>query len=241
MLLEVRNVTRNFGGLAAVDGVTFSVEADEILGLMGANGAGKTTLFSMIAGNRRPTRGEISFDGRRIDRLRPDRICRLGIARVFQIVRPFADMTVLENAMVGDLFGTRRERSLESAEARCRGVLAEVGLSDRAGDPARSLNLAGQKKLEIARALATEPRLLMLDEVMAGLTPTEVLETVAMIRRLHAARRLTLIVIEHVMGVLMDLCRRIVVLHNGALIAEGPPARIANDPRVVDSYLGAGK
>lgn len=241
MLLEVRNVTKNFGGLAAVDGVTFSVEAGEILGLMGANGAGKTTLFSMIAGNRRPTRGGISFDGRRIDRLRPDRICRLGIARVFQIVRPFADMTVLENVMVGDLFGTRRERSLEAAEARCRGVIAEVGLSGRAADPARSLNLAGQKRLEIARALATEPRLLMLDEVMAGLTPTEVLETVAMIRRLHAARRLTLIVIEHVMGVLMDLCQRIVVLHNGVLIAEGPPARIANDPRVVDSYLGTGK
>ena len=238
MLLEVRDVTMNFGGLVAVDDVTFSVEAGEILGLMGANGAGKTTLFSMIAGNRRPTRGRICFDGRRIDRLRPDRICRLGIARVFQIVRPFADMTVLENVMVGDLFGTRRERSLEAAEARCRGVLAEIGLSGRADDLARSLNLAGRKKLEIARALATEPRLLMLDEVMAGLTPTEVLEAVAMIRRLYTTRRLTLIVIEHVMGVLMDLCPRIAVLHNGALIANGPPERIVNDPRVVDSYLG---
>ncbi len=238
MLLEVQGVTMSFGGLVAVDDVTFSVEPGEILGLMGANGAGKTTLFSLIAGNRRPTGGRIVFDGRRIDRFRSDRVCRLGIARVFQIARPFPDMTVLENVMVGDLFGTRRERSLAASERRCRDILEETGLAERAGDPARSLNLAGCKRLEIARALATEPRLLMLDEVMAGLTPTEVADAVSLIRRLRSARRLTLIVIEHVMGVLTGLCPRIVVLHHGALIAEGPPERIVNDPRVIDAYLG---
>jgi branched-chain amino acid transport system ATP-binding protein len=240
-LLDVQAVTKTFGGVVAVDNVSFSIEQGKILGLMGANGAGKTTLFSLIAGNQAPGSGHILFDGRRIDGMRPDRISRQGISRAFQIVRPFAGMTVLENVLVGELFGSRQEKSSIVAEARARQIIDDVGLASRVDDFADSLTLAGRKRLEIARALATNPKLLMLDEVMAGLTPTEVADAVALIRRLHAERDLTLIVIEHVMGVLMDLCPRIVVLHHGALIAEGAPESIAKDPRVIDSYLGAGR
>lgn len=237
-LLRLNDISRRFGGVVAVDSVGFSIESSEIVGLMGANGAGKTTLFSLIAGNLRPSAGEIMFDGRRIDRLRPDQINGLGVARTFQIVRPFAGLTVLENVAIGVLFGSSREKSMARANAEARTVLEEVGLADRAEDYASSLNLSGRKRLEIARALATNPKLLMLDEVMAGLTPTEGAAAVAMIRRLHEARKLTVIVVEHVMGILMDLCPRIVVLHHGALIAEGTPHEVANDPRVIDSYLG---
>lgn len=238
-LLQLNDVSRRFGGVIAVDSVGFSIDAGEIVGLMGANGAGKTTLFSLIAGNQRPSAGEILLDDRRIDGLRPDQISRLGVARTFQIVRPFAGLTVLENVAIGALFGNGREKSIARANSVARKVLEQVGLADRAEDSASSLNLSGRKRLEIARALATNPRLLMLDEVMAGLTPTEGAEAVAMIRRLHEARDLTLIVVEHVMGILMDLCPRIVVLHHGALIAEGLPREVANDQRVIDSYLGS--
>jgi branched-chain amino acid transport system ATP-binding protein len=237
-LLRLNGVSRRFGGVVAVDSVGFSIEAREIVGLMGANGAGKTTLFSLIAGNLQPSAGEIMFYDRRIDRLRPDQISGLGVARTFQIVRPFAGLTVLENVAIGALFGSSREKSMARANADARAVLEEVGLVDRADDYASSLNLSGRKRLEIARALATNPKLLMLDEVMAGLTPTEGADAVAMIRRLHEARNLTVIVVEHVMGILMDLCPRIVVLHHGALIAEGSPSEVANDPLVIDSYLG---
>jgi branched-chain amino acid transport system ATP-binding protein len=240
-LLDVRGVTKRFGGVVAVDNVSFSVGAGEILGLMGANGAGKTTMFSLIAGNQRPDSGDILFDGVPIHGMRPDMISRRGISRAFQIVRPFAGMSVLENVMVGELFGTRQEKSTVIAETRARDIIGQVGLSDRADDFADSLTLAGRKRLEIARALATNPKLLMLDEVMAGLTPTEVAEAVAMIRKLHAERDLTVVIIEHVMGVLMDLCPRIVVLHHGALLAEGAPGEISQNARVIEAYLGAGR
>ncbi len=238
-LLRLNDVSRRFGGVVAVDGVGFSIESREIVGLMGANGAGKTTLFSLIAGNLRPSAGEIRLDDRRIDRLRPDQISCLGVARTFQIVRPFAGLTVLENVAIGALFGGSREKSMARANADAMEVLEEVGLADRARYYAGSLNLSGRKRLEIARALATNPKLLMLDEVMAGLTPTEGADAVAMIRRLHEARNLTVIVVEHVMGILMELCPRIVVLHHGALIAEGSPQEVSNDTRVIDSYLGS--
>lgn len=240
-LLDVRGVTKRFGGVVAVDNVSFSVGAGEILGLMGANGAGKTTMFSLIAGNQRPDDGSILFDGVPIHGMRPDMISRRGISRAFQIVRPFAGMSVLENVMVGELFGMRQEKSPAIAEARARDIIQQVGLSDRADAFADSLTLAGRKRLEIARALATNPKLLMLDEVMAGLTPTEVAEAVAMIRDLHRERGLTVVIIEHVMGVLMDLCPRIVVLHHGRLLAEGAPEEISQDPKVIEAYLGAGR
>lgn len=240
-LLDVQGVTKRFGGVVAVDNVSFSVGAGEILGLMGANGAGKTTMFSLIAGNQRPDGGSILFDGARIDGMRPDMVSRRGISRAFQIVRPFAGMSVLENVMVGELFGARQEKSPAIAEARARDIIEQVGLSDRADAFADSLTLAGRKRLEIARALATNPTLLMLDEVMAGLTPTEVVEAVAMIRDLHRERGLTVVIIEHVMGVLMDLCPRIVVLHHGGLLAEGAPEEISQDPKVIEAYLGAGR
>ena len=237
-LLQLSGVNRRFGGVVAVNDVDFEVEAGEIVGLMGANGAGKTTLFSMIAGNLRPSSGQIMLNDRRIDRLRPDQICRLGVARAFQIVRPFAGLTVVENVAIGELFGSRREYSLTRAENAARETLDEVGLGDRADDPAGTLTLAGRKRLEIARALATHPRLLLLDEVMAGLTPVEVAEALDTIRLLHQRYDLTIIVIEHVMKALMQLSDRLIVLHHGAKIAEGSPDEITNDAGVIEAYLG---
>ena len=236
--LQLSGVNRRFGGVVAVDNVDFEIEAGEIVGLMGANGAGKTTLFSMIAGNLRPSSGKIVLNDRRIDRLRPDQICRLGVARAFQIVRPFAGLTVVENVAIGELFGSRREYSLTRAEDAARETLNEVGLGDRADDPAGTLTLAGRKRLEIARALATHPRLLLLDEVMAGLTPVEVAEALDTIRLLHQRYDLTIIVIEHVMRALMRLSDRLIVLHHGAKIAEGSPDEVANDAGVIEAYLG---
>ena len=237
-LLQLKDVSRRFGGVVAVNNIGLSIEKNEIVGLMGANGAGKTTLFSLIAGNLPPSASEILFDDQRIDGLRADQISRLGVARTFQIVRPFSGLTVLENVTISALFGSSRTKSMVSATNIAREVLEEVGLTNRAGDYASALTLSGRKRLEIARALATNPKLLMLDEVMAGLTATEGAEAVAMIRRFQETRKLTVIVVEHVMGILMDLCPRMGVLHHGALIAEGSPQDVANDSRVIDSYLG---
>ena len=240
-LLEIAGVRRRFGGVVAVESIDMTVSDGEILGLMGANGAGKTTLFALIAGNLRPSAGEIRFRGRRIDGLRPDQVNRLGIARAFQIVRPFAGLSVKENVAVGALFGSGREPSPRLAERHAMQVLEEVGLAGRAADLAGTLTLAGRKRLEIARALATRPKLLLLDEVMAGLTPAEVAEALDMIVALKQRHGLTIVVIEHVMRALMRLCERLVVLHHGIKIAEGPPEEIAADPRVIEAYLGRGR
>lgn len=238
-LLEVRGVGKFFGGIRALNGVAFNVAAGEIVGIMGANGAGKTTLFSLIAGHEKPSAGEIVFDGRPLRGLRPHEICRMGIARTFQIVRPFGGLTVEDNVAIAALFGAARAKSPEAASKRAREVLARVGLADRADDLAETLTLSGQKRLELARAVATGGNLLMLDEVMAGLTPTEVVAMLETVRHLHAEYRLTILIIEHVMRALMQLAQRIVVLHHGEMIAQGTPAAIGADPRVHECYFGA--
>lgn len=239
-MLELRGVGKRFGGIQALDGVSFRVAENEILGLIGANGAGKTTLFALIAGNLRPSTGDILLHGRSLVGLRPDQIARRGIARTFQIVRPFAGLTVLENARTAALFGTRKARSPREAEDHARDALAAVGLSHRADSLASELTLSGQKRLEIARALATGAQLLLLDEVMAGLTPTEVGEMLEVVRHLRRDRGLTLMVIEHVMRAVMQLSDRIVALHLGRPIAEGTPAEVAANDAVVRVYFGKG-
>jgi branched-chain amino acid transport system ATP-binding protein len=236
-VLRVEGIGMHFGGVAALRDVTFSASQGEILGVMGANGAGKTTLFSLIAGNQKPTDGEILFDDRVISGQRPDRISRMGVARTFQIVRPFGGMTVLENVAIGAMYGARRAAKAE-AEDIARAILEEIGLAGRADDPASTLTLAARKRLEVGRALATQPKLLLLDEVLAGLTATEVDEALAMIRAIHETRGLTVLVIEHVMRALMQLCDRIVVLHHGVKITEGTPHEVAENPDVIDAYLG---
>jgi branched-chain amino acid transport system ATP-binding protein len=205
---------------------------------MGANGAGKTTLFSIIAGNIPPSTGEIWFDEHRIDGLGPHRVSRLGVARTFQIVRPFANMTVLENVTVGALYGRGQTKSQPRAREQSMQILDEVGLADRADVLASALTLAGRKRLEVARALATEPRLLLLDEVLAGLNATEARDALDLLRQLRKSRSLSIIVIEHVMKALMQLSERIIVLHDGSKVMEGIPAEVANDPRVIKAYLG---
>ena len=240
-LLRLDNVGKSYGGVAALRGVSFAVGAGEIIGLMGANGAGKTTAFSLIAGTQRPTSGEIWFDGARIDRKPPYAVAHLGIARTFQIVRPFGGLRVIDNLVVAAMYGHARERTRSAAEDRAREILHEVGLARDLERRAETLTLAGRKRLEIARALATSPRLLLLDEVLAGLTASEVAEALDIIRALHRQRNLTLVVIEHVMRALTQLCQRIVVLHHGEKIAEGSPAEITADPRVIACYLGTRK
>ncbi len=237
-LLSVDAVVKSFSGIVALDQVSFTVDEGELVGIMGANGAGKTTLFSVIAGNLRANDGSINFDGKRIDGLRPDQISRRGISRTFQIVRPFGNMTVLENVALGVMYGRRRERSAAAAEAKAKEILERLGLSDRVGLMAKHLTLAGRKRLEIARSLATEPRLLLLDEVLAGLTPIEATAAIEIVRHFHVAEGLTILMIEHVTRALMALSQRIVVLHHGQKIAEGTPSEVARDPRTVSVYLG---
>ena len=239
MLLGVDNVSKRFGGLRALSNVSFAVCEGELVGLMGANGAGKTTLFSLIAGNSRPTSGSISFAGTRIDGQRPDVICRRGIARTFQIVRPMRNLSVLENVMIGVLYGARRVAAPQEARSRAREILTQVGLQGRADSAASTLTLAGHKRLEIARALATGPRLLLLDEVIAGLNATEALEAAELVSELRRRHGLTVLMIEHVMVALMRLAERLVVLHHGEVIAEGAPDRVTRDARVIAAYLGS--
>jgi branched-chain amino acid transport system ATP-binding protein len=240
-LLALERVGKSFGGIQALRDVSFEVEADAIVGIMGANGAGKTTLFSLVAGHERPSAGEIVFEGCRLRGLRPHEICRLGVARTFQIVRPFGGLTVEDNVGTAAWFGADPAPSRAAAAKRARELLALVGLAERAHALAETLTLSGQKRLELARAVATGGKLLLLDEIMAGLTPTEVAEMLAIVQRLHAERRLTILIIEHVMKALMQLAQRIIVLHHGELIATGTPAEVSADPRVHECYFGGAR
>jgi branched-chain amino acid transport system ATP-binding protein len=221
--------------------LSFEVGEGEIVGLMGANGAGKTTAFSLIAGTQRLSDGEIWFDGRRVDGRPAYAIARAGIARTFQIVRPLSGLRVIDNLVVAALYGHARERWRSDAEDRARTILDEVGLSRESNRLAETLTLAGRKRLEVARAVATGPKLLLLDEVLAGLTASEVAAALEMIRELHTRRKLTIVVIEHVMRALTQLSHRIVVLHHGEKIAEGSPTEILTDQRVIEAYLGTKK
>jgi branched-chain amino acid transport system ATP-binding protein len=236
-LLEVERVSKSFGGVRAVHDVSFTLEEGELLGIMGPNGSGKTTLFNLIAGALSPDAGRIRLRGHDIAGLTPHRICARGVARTFQLVRPFAGLSALENVLVGRLYGRARGTTAE-ALAEAERLLALVGLEARAGVPAAQLTLIDRKRLELARALATSPRLLLLDEFMAGLNPAETASAMTLIRRLVAGG-LTLLMVEHIVWALMDLSRRLIVLSAGEKIAEGPPAAVAADPAVVDVYLGS--
>ena len=235
-ILEASGVTKTFGGRAAVSQVEAHVNEGEILGLIGPNGAGKTTFFNMISGAITPDSGTILFNGQKISGLKPNQICRMGIARTFQAAKNFPSMTVHENALMGSLFGKPGQLH-DAALLEVDEVLKFVGLADQRDRAIQDITLASQKRLEVARALATKPKLLLLDETMAGLNPTEVDEAMDLVKRIRASG-ITIVMIEHVMKAIMNICDRIVVLHHGEKIAEGPPAEIATSKTVIEVYLG---
>jgi branched-chain amino acid transport system ATP-binding protein len=237
-ILEGRNLTKRFGQLAAVNDVSFTVERGEIVGIIGPNGAGKTTLINVISGAERDWSGELYFQGEKLGRRRPHQLGKLGIARTYQVAQPFAGMTVLENVMVGALYGHHRQRRVQPAREQVLELLTDVDLVDRADAPVTELNVPERKRLEIARALSTEPEVLLLDEVMAGLNSAEVDRALALIRQVHA-RGITILLVEHVMKVIASLSDRIIVLHHGEKIFEGTPQVVFDHPEVIDAYLGA--
>jgi branched-chain amino acid transport system ATP-binding protein len=235
-LLTLDRVSKSFGGVAAVKNVSLNVEAGEILGVMGPNGSGKTTLFNLVSGALVPDGGEVRFLGERMNGLPPHRICRRGLARTFQLVRPFLGLTALENVLVG--LGYGRER-VSGAVARNKAIelLVAVGLGGHSSRPAHTLTVMDKKRLELARALAAAPKLLLLDEFMAGLTPAETGQAISLIRSL-CNQGVTLLLVEHIVWALLDLSDRIIVLSAGEKIAEGPPSAIVKDPHVIEVYLG---
>lgn len=236
-ILEASGVTKYFGGLAAVSNVDLSVEKGEVYGLIGPNGAGKTTLFNLIAAAIEPKPGIIKFKGINITGKKPYQVCRLGLGMTFQTVKIFANMSVLENVLLGSFFGSPKHVALSEAKKRSEELLEFVGLSEAASTAAKDLTLSSQKRLEVARAMAGNPDLLLLDEVMAGLTQTEVAEAMTLVNSIRE-QGITIVMIEHVMKAIMNLCDRILVLHHGEKIAEGTPEEVARNEQVVAVYLG---
>ncbi len=233
-LLEVKGISKSFSGLKAVQNVSFDVPEGKIVALIGPNGAGKTTCFNLIAGVYKPDGGSVALNGNRIDGKRPDEVCRAGIGRTFQIVKPFAGLSVLDNVVVGAL---NAATSVNAAREKADEVLEILGLAPKRLQAASTLTLPDRKRLEVARALATQPKLLLLDEVMAGLRPTEVDQIVRVLLDLNK-RGLTILLIEHVMRAVMALSSNVIVLHHGELISRGTPDEIAQDPKVLECYLG---
>ncbi|HZT47265.1 MAG TPA: ABC transporter ATP-binding protein [Hyphomicrobiaceae bacterium] len=234
MLLDARNVTKAFGSFKAVDDASIAVSEGEVLGLIGPNGAGKSTFFNCLTGDLYPTSGSVHFEGRDVTRLAPEERARLGIARTFQVPLTFQSMSVLDNVMIGAFL---RYHNAAAARDKARAVIADIGLGHVADAPARSLGTPGRKRLEIARALASEPRVLLLDEAMAGLTPAEIRTAIDLVRQIHGAGT-TLVIVEHIMEVIVSLADRVVVFHQGREIARGTPQEVTRDAHVIEAYLG---
>jgi branched-chain amino acid transport system ATP-binding protein len=239
VLLSVSELSKSFGGVRALERVSFDVREGELIGVIGPNGAGKTTLFALLSGFLSPTSGRISFRGTPTASLRSDRLCRLGMARTFQVARPFAEMTVEDNVRAAAVFGKGERPSAARLRAEVGEVLAHTGLSAQAGTPARSLSLPQRKRLELARAIATRPRLLLLDEALAGLNPRELEDALPLVRSLNADRGIAILLIEHNLRAVMGLSKRVLVLDFGRLIFDGKPGEAVADPGVVRAYLGS--
>ena len=238
MFLEVKKLTKSFGGLTAIQELDLSVEEGEIIGLIGPNGSGKTTLFNLITGFLKPDKGRLEFRGKPINGLKPHQVCEAGITRTFQLVKPFTEMTVVKNVMVGRIYGRRGVRSLLQADGESREILAFVGLRDKSELIAGNLTLPDRKRLELARALATKPDLLLLDEMMAGLNPVEVASAVRLVKKIRDLGT-TVIMVEHIIRAVLDISTRIIVINFGEKIAEGKPHEIIKHPKVIEAYFGS--